>query len=296
MAITRRSLLKTIGAAGAAVGATAGRVFGLGYDRIAPQSDAVGMLYDATKCIGCKTCVVACKEANKMPAETTNGLWENPADLSWRTKNVIKLYNTAETTSFMKAQCMHCVDPACMSVCMLGAFHKGKWGVVEYNADKCIGCRYCQVACPFNIPKFEWTKATPKIVKCELCKDRLAEGKEPACTEVCPTKAVIFGKRADLLKEAKRRIREHPDRYVHKVYGETDAGGTQVLYLAAVPFEKIGLPNAGDEPLPAATVTVQRAVYRGFVAPVALYAILGGVLFRNRKKNAEQGPEVSHEG
>jgi Fe-S-cluster-containing dehydrogenase component len=290
--MSRRSLLKSIGAAGAAVAAGTRTAFAR--TRKVAASDAVGMLYDATKCIGCKTCMVACKEANGLPPETQHALWEAPVDLSGKTKNVIKLYKTAGESSYMKAQCMHCIDPACISVCMLGAFHKGKYGVVEYDPKKCIGCRYCQVACPFDIPKFEWTSALPKLVKCEMCKHRLAKGQEPACTDVCPTKAVIFGKRADLLVEAKKRLREHPDRYVPKVYGETDAGGTQVLYLAALPFEKLGLPDTGSEPLPAATETVQHAVYKGFIAPVAMYGLLGAVLFRNRRsKPAEnQGEEV----
>lgn len=288
MSFTRRSLLKQIGAAGAAVAMGTRSAFARSFVRKTAPADAVAMLYDATQCIGCKTCMVACNEANGLKPETTNALWQNPSDLSPQTKNVIKLYRTATATSYMKAQCMHCVDPACVSVCMLGAFHKGKYGVVEYDASKCIGCRYCQVACPYNVPKFEWASALPKLVKCEFCKERLAAGKEPACTEVCPTKAVKFGKRSALLAEAKERIRQNPDKYVPKVYGENDAGGTQVLYLSAVPFENLGLPDTGDEPLPAATVTVQRAIYRGFIAPIALYALLGGVLFRNRKKAQQQ--------
>jgi len=291
MELTRRSLLKSFTATTAAV-ATAGSKSAFARARKSPADDAVGMLYDATKCIGCKTCVVACKKANGMPDETPNGLWEAPVDLSGKTKNVIKLCRDGELTSYVKAQCMHCVDPACVSVCMMGALHKAAYGVVEYDVNKCIGCRYCQVACPFEVPKFEWTKAVPKIVKCEMCKHRLKEGKEPACTEVCPTKAVIFGKRSALLADAKERIKQNPEKYVPKVYGETDAGGTQVLYLSALPFEKLGLRTMGDEPIPAATETVQHAVYKGFIAPIALYALLGGVMFRNRVNKvakSEQG-------
>jgi ferredoxin len=179
---------------------------------------------------------------------------------------------------------MHCVDPACVSVCMIGALHKTKWGVVAYDKDKCIGCRYCQVACPFNVPKFEWTKAAPQIVKCELCRDRLTAGKEPACTEACPRGAVIFGKRQDLLAKAKARIAAAPSRYVPKVYGEHEAGGTQVLYLAAVPFEDLGFPSLGDQPVPELTESLQHAIYQGFIAPVALYGALAVVMYRNRKQ------------
>jgi Fe-S-cluster-containing dehydrogenase component len=191
----------------------------------------------------------------------------------------------------MKAQCMHCVDPACAAACMLGALKKREFGIVTYEADLCIGCRYCEVACPFNVPKFEWTKAAPKIVKCELCAHRLKAGLEPACTEVCPREAVIFGKRSDLLLEARRRIAAEPGRYVAKVYGETEGGGTQVLYLSAVPFEHLGLPTLSDRPAPDRARTVQRSLYHGMYAPLALYGALGLVMWRNRRRSTSEGEQ-----
>jgi formate dehydrogenase beta subunit len=283
MGITRRAALQTMLVAGAtAAGVRPARAAVLPV----PPLDAVGLLYDATLCIGCKTCTVACREANGLPPDTagsSNALYDAPVDLSARAKTVIKLYSENGTRSYVKAQCMHCVDPACAAACMLGALQKREFGIVSYDPDLCIGCRYCEVGCPFGVPKFEFAKAAPKIVKCELCKERLASGKEPACTEVCPRHAVIFGRRTELLKEAKRRIAESPGRYVPKVYGETDGGGTQVLYLSHVPFEKLGLPALGDEPAPQLARSIQHGVYRGFVAPAALYAALGVVMLRNRR-------------
>jgi Fe-S-cluster-containing dehydrogenase component len=183
---------------------------------------------------------------------------------------------------------MHCIDPGCVGACMLGALQKREYGIVTWDPDLCIGCRYCQMACPFNVPKFEWSKKAPKIVKCELCNHRLAQGKEPACSEVCPRQAVIFGKYTDLLDEAHRRLAESPDRYVPKVYGEHDLGGTQVLYLSHVPFEKLGFRFSDDKPVPETQQSVQHAVYKGFAAPLALYAVLGAVMFRNRKTNEKE--------
>ncbi len=142
------------------------------------------------------------------------------------------------------------------------------------------------MACPFNVPKFEWSKKAPKIVKCELCVHRLREGKEPACSEVCPRQAVIFGTRTALLEEAHRRLAEHPDRYVPKVYGEHELGGTQCLYLSHVPFEKLGFRFQHDEPVPEVQQTIQHGIYQGFAAPLALYAVLGAVMFRNRRQGA----------
>jgi formate dehydrogenase beta subunit len=287
MSTDRRAFFKNIAAAATltAIPATA-----LARTKKAAPSDAVGLLYDTTKCIGCKACVVACKEANKMSADVDGygeGLYDAPEGLNEYTKNVIQLYKGGDEQSFVKKQCMHCVDPACVGACMLGALKKGKFGIVSYDVSKCVGCRYCETVCPFNVPKFQWTKVAPRIVKCELCKDRLAEGKEPACTEVCPRKAVIFGNYADLLDEAHRRLKATPGTYVPKVYGEHELGGTQVLYLSHVEFEKLGFRFSQDESVPHLQQTVSHGIYKGFAGPVALYALLGAVMFRNRK-NAEK--------
>ena len=283
MRTDRRSLLKGLVAA-TAVSATPA----LARPRKTAAADAVGLLYDATKCIGCKTCVVVCKEEAGLPADTrANRIYDAPDGLNEYTKNVIQLYKGDGEYSYVKKQCMHCIDPACVGACMLGALKKGDYGVVSYNADTCIGCRYCEVACPFNVPKFEWTKSTPKIVKCELCKERLAKGLQPACTTVCPAKAVIFGKRAELLKEAHDRIEKHPKQYYPKVYGEEELGGTQVLYLSHVPFEKLGFRFDDKRAVPDVQQSIQHGVYQGFAAPIALYAVLGAVIFRNRKHSDE---------
>jgi Fe-S-cluster-containing dehydrogenase component len=286
MGITRRAALKTMIAGGAAVaGAAVAPARASAAVLPAPPADAVGLLYDATLCIGCKACVVACQDANGLPRDPTgiDAKYDAPVALSARAKNVIKLYAGEEGQSFMKAQCMHCVDPACVNACMIGALTKGPKGIVGYNVDYCVGCRYCEIACPFNVPKFEWTKAAPQIVKCELCRHRLAEGKEPACTEVCPRHAVIYGKRSDLLQEAKRRIAAEPDKYVQRVYGETEGGGTQCLYISHVPFDKLGLPTLSERPAPELARSIQHTVYKGFIAPVVLYGALGLVMLRNRR-------------
>ena len=281
MGITRRAALCGLLTAGAtAAGATRTSAAVLPQ----PPADAVGLLYDTTLCIGCKACVVACQDANGLPRDPTgiDARYDAPVDLSYRAKNVIKLYHDGDRRSFVKVQCMHCVDPACVAACMLGALKKREFGIVTYDVDYCVGCRYCEIACPYGVPKFEWASNTPRIVKCELCNHRLAKGQEPACTEVCPRHAVIFGKRVDLLKEAKRRIAENPGRYVPKIFGETDGGGTQVLYLSHVPFDKLGFPALGDDPAPTLALTVQHGVYQGFVAPLALYGVLGMIAYRNR--------------
>jgi len=300
MGISRRAALKGILVAGstAIVGPPQAEAASV---RL-PQADAVGLLYDATKCIGCKACVVACTEANGLEPDTasTNGMYQEPIALNEHTKNIIKLYyrddaasggTTRVEQSFMKQQCMHCVDPACVNACMLGALHKAEFGIVAYDPDLCIGCRYCQVACPFNIPKYEWSRAIGRIVKCELCRHRLANNQIPACAEVCPRGAVIYGTRADLLEDAKRRIAANPTLYVNKVYGEHDAGGTQCLYLSHVEFEKLGLPDIGDDSVPAPQRNLQHALYRHFAAPVALYGALAAVMFRNRRKGEDDAPK-----
>ena len=288
----RRSFLKGMACAGASAAAAAVPLAARASEKPQAPDDALGMLYDSTKCIGCKTCVVACHEANGLEPDTrANPLYDMPLDNNDRTKNIIKLYQDENQRSYMKKQCMHCIDPGCVGACMIGSLQKREYGIVTWDPNRCIGCRYCQVACTYSIPRFEWESAAPKIIKCELCTHRIAEGGGPACCEVCPRQAVIFGKHKDLLAEARRRLAEQPERYVPKIFGEHDGGGTQVLYLSHVEFEKLGLPVLGDEGTGSLNRTVQHGVYQGFIAPAALYAVLGGVMLRNRQANKKQGGE-----
>ena len=261
--------------------------------RARPQApaDAIGLLYDATRCVGCKACVVRCKEVGHLPADVDgygDGLYDAPESLNESTRNVIQLYKGDDETSYVKKQCMHCIDPACVNACMMGALQKRAFGAVTWENNRCIGCRYCQIACPFGVPQFQWSKTSPRIVKCDLCADRLLEGKQPGCVEACPRGAVISGPRNTLLAEAHRRIDANRDRYVPKVYGERELGGTQVLYLSHVPFEKLGFRFSDEKSVPQMQQTVQHGVYKGFVAPLALYGLLGAVTFRNRKKGGEE--------
>jgi Fe-S-cluster-containing dehydrogenase component len=301
MTLDRRSLLTGAAATAAAAAASTVSRPAEAAVKTAP-ADAVGLLYDTTLCIGCKTCVVACREANDKKPDTSNsnGLWDAPLDLNGQTKNIIKLYKDPDSPqrSYFKAQCMHCIDPACVGACMIGALQKREMGIVTYKQEYCSGCRYCQVACPFEIPKFEWSSKAPLMVKCELCNHRLAEGKLPGCVEVCPRQAVIYGKRDVLLADAKKRIADHPDRYrgykdgdPPRVFGETEGGGTQCLVLSHLPQEKLGLPALEETSQANATRAIQHGVYQGFVAPLALYAVLGAVVFRNKKAQDKDGKD-----
>jgi formate dehydrogenase iron-sulfur subunit len=191
---------------------------------------STAILNDITRCVNCKSCSIACSEANGNPREPGDKL----SAFHFTIVEQVGGYN-------VKRQCMHCVDPACASVCPVGALHKSPEGPVVYDEEKCIGCRYCMLGCPFDVPKYEWHSTRPFVKKCEMCRDtRLAQGKQPACTAACPTGATVFGERDELIREAYRRIEENPDRYYHKVFGITEVGGTSVLYLSPVPFEALG--------------------------------------------------------
>ena len=291
MTMDRRTLLKGAAAVGAGAAVSAATSVEASTARPVAPPDAVGMLYDATRCIGCRACVTACKTANNLPGN----LYDPPNDLNGDTKNIIKLYEGDGEKSYMKQQCMHCIDPGCVNACMIGAFKKREYGIVTWDPDRCIGCRYCQVACPYNIPKFEWNTAFPLIVKCELCNHMLARGEEPGCCQACPKEAVIFGTYEELLADARQRIAEYPERYYPagdpQIFGDTEGGGTQVLYLADVSFQKLGLPELGDEGVAAQARNIQHGIYKGFIAPVALYGILGAVLWRNRRSAKKEGSD-----
>jgi Fe-S-cluster-containing dehydrogenase component len=279
-------------------------------------ADAVGMLYDSTLCIGCKACVAACKQANDLPPvfSTDEHMWDTSLDTSAYTFNVIKVYTDgdaktkdAETNgyAFMKFSCLHCVDPSCVSACPVSAMTKNpETGIVGYDPDACIGCRYCVAACPFGMPKFQYDKALPKIAKCELCRHRMKDGHYAACAEVCPTGATLYGKVKDLRAEAARRLALKPgtatkfprgnisggpdwsypgkaNHYVDYVYGEKELGGTQMIKLAGVPFEKLGQPTLPERSYAANSETLQHTLYGGLIMPLAFLGVLGFFAKRN---------------
>lgn len=188
------------------------------------------ILTDLTMCIGCEACMMACKEVNGLPDEPSD-------ELSATTWTIVERREGLN----IRRHCMHCLDPACVSVCPVGALQKTDVGPVIYEEQRCIGCRYCMVACPFGIPKYEWDDPTPRVQKCIMCfRRRVSRGLAPACTSACPTGATLFGDRDELIHTAERRIAEAPERYIDRVYGRGEAGGTSVLYLSSVPFEELG--------------------------------------------------------
>jgi formate dehydrogenase iron-sulfur subunit len=219
-----------------------------------------GVLVDLTKCIGCRGCQVACKQWNGLDADSTTceGSYENPQSLKWNTYTKIRFVEGEENNKFfwgfIKMQCMHCKHPACVSACPVGSLKKSPEGPVTYDKGKCIGCRYCMVACPFNVPTFEWNKAFPLIRKCTFCVDRVSEGKTPSCVKTCPSNALKFGDYDVILKEAEDRINNNPDKYINYVYGKNEVGGTSWLYISGVSFDKLGFKvGLTTEPLPSLT-------------------------------------------
>jgi len=184
---------------------------------------------------------------------------------------------------------MHCEQPACLSACIVGAFTKNESGAVIWDEDKCIGCRYCMVACPFQIPAYEYSKALEaKVVKCDWCQDRLAKNQLPACVDICPVEALIFGKRSDLVHLAHDKINSNPEKYIDHVYGENEVGGTSWMYLAGKDFHKLDFPVLESDPAPGVSEAIQHGIFAYFVPPVALYALLGGVMWITRQKTTEE--------
>jgi Fe-S-cluster-containing dehydrogenase component len=299
---SRRAFFKAAGLAGAGLVTAATPVSASSEQLLG--NNPLGMLYDATRCVGCKACMVACKRVNARSGGLAfesapfdqDGLWDAPTDLDGNTRTLIKLYKDAKGWSYIKYSCMHCQKPSCVSVCPVKAMTKDpETGIVDYSKDACIGCRYCQVACPFNIPKFQWDRTLPQIVKCDLCRNTNLKDKGiPACAETCPAGAILFGKRKELLAEAHARLKQHPNRYVPKVYGEHDIGGTNHLYLAGLPFDRLGLPALPSEAPASISEHIQHTIYRGFVAPIALYTSLCFIAVRNlKKREATHRPEAA---
>jgi formate dehydrogenase iron-sulfur subunit len=204
---------------------------------------SVGLLFDATQCIGCGACSAACKEQNDLPLP----IEPVQSAYTWTTVETIE-------ETHVRRLCMHCLEPTCVSVCPVAALRKTPEGPVIYDAERCIGCRYCIMACPFGVPKYQWDRAIPIVGKCILCSDRIRKGQQTACASVCPTGATKYGERQALIQEAQERIGSQPDRYVDHVYGLEEAGGTSVLMLSGIPFDRLGMrTNLPRQPLPMLT-------------------------------------------
>lgn len=308
MSGNRRSFLK--GMAGAGALAIVGSQRQARASGGAAAADPLGVLVDCTLCVGCRSCEKACNAANtelpRRPAEVfeDQGVFERKRRMDATAYTVVNRYQHPDDpgrSTYAKAQCMHCLAPACVSACIVGALSKESTGPVLYDASKCIGCRYCMVACPFQVPAYEYDNAmTPKVKKCELCfQRRLSNGELPACVQACPMQVMTFGKRTELLRFAREKLREHPARYVPHVYGENELGGTAWMYLSDLPFETIGLPKFGYHPAPGYTEPIQHAIFKWFIPPLALYGTLGGVmwLLKSRRERDEAAPdkEGTHE-
>jgi len=280
----------------------------------APSSPIRTTLIDITNCIGCRACQVACKQWNEREGEETELLpdlgFQNPATLSAKTYTLISVHQLRDEKapgglreSFVMRRCLHCLQPACVSACPTTALFRQSDGPVVYDSDKCIGCRYCMLACPWDVPTAEWNSLKPEIQKCTHCADRTSQPLPkarngfpltvletqrfqetmpvPACVKACPADALRYGEREEMLAEARRRIASRPGRYVDRIYGEKEAGGTSVVYLSGVPFEKLGFPEVGDKPFPAFSKMALAAV-PGAVMVVGATLAAAYAFFRKR--------------
>ena len=243
MKLTRRCLFKLGGVAGAA--AVVGRPRAAEAVAVAHAVSTPAVLVDTTRCVGCRACEAACAEANTLDGPARAG---DRAVLNTRRTTDEKTYTVVNRVSqqparFVKTQCMHCVEPGCASACPAKALEKTAAGPVIYNEERCLGCRYCMLACPFDVPKYQYNDPAPYVKKCEFCAERQARGEMPACTSVCPSGALTFGKRDELILEARHRVYGEGSKYVPHIYGENEAGGTSWLYITDIELEKLGLPT-----------------------------------------------------
>jgi formate dehydrogenase iron-sulfur subunit len=260
----------------------------------------VAKLIDISKCIGCKACQVACMQWNDLRDDigTQTGIYENPADLtdqSWTLMRFAEVPRDDGNLEWLirKDGCMHCEDPGCLKACPApGAIVKYSNGIVDFISENCIGCGYCIAGCPFNVPRI--SKRDNKAYKCTLCSDRVAVGLEPACVKTCPTGAIQFGAKEDMLARAAKRVGDLKERGFTNagLYDPQGVGGTHVMYVlqhADKPELYSGLPSNP-------TVSPMVRVWKGVTKPllsiglglVALGAFLHYVT-RGPKETDEKG-------
>lgn len=254
------------------------------------NTKSYGVLVDIPKCIGCESCTVACKLYNELKwdpkqqnktardraQEPNKGLWAD----DWTSINLYEPKKNGESVwRFVKTQCMHCEEPACASACFSKAFQKLPQGPVIYDQSLCVGCRYCMLACPFDVLKYEWEKAIPGVRKCQMCAARVANNETPACASVCPTGALTFGEREELLAEAKKRIKENG--YIDHVFGEKEVGGTGWLYISDVEFDQMRFrTDVTTRPMPSYSEGYMKLTP---IIGISWAAILAGLYVYNNK-------------
>jgi formate dehydrogenase iron-sulfur subunit len=257
----------------------------------------VGCLADTTLCIGCRKCEEACNRRNKLPRpdlpftdRTVFRKERRPVDQAFTVVNEYAGDPSPDQTwakqTYVKIQCLHCLTPSCVSACIVGAMIKAKDGSIVYNPKICLGCRYCMVACPFQIPAYEYdVTLDPRVRKCEFCADfAKGTGADPACAAACPTESLVFGQRRTLLTLAKDRIQKRPDRYLDHIYGESEVGGTSWLYLTGRPQTEVGLIDLPGNAPAKTTESIQHGIFKYGLIPISIYGLLGGVMWLNQRR------------
>lgn len=244
-----------------------------------------GFLIDASRCIDCRACLVACSVENNVSMSNTR-IWIKDTGL---------MGSFPEIEHFTAPyHCMHCEDPSCVSACTVGALQQNKDGIVVYDHEACIGCRYCMYACPFEVPHFEWDQRLALIAKCDMCEERLEEGQdEPACAATCPTDAIQFGLRTDMLKMAHERIANEPDRYIDHVFGEHENGGTSTFYLSPVSYDKLDFPTIETTESPAEYNRMATEKGTPIIATTAAVSMTAFYLALEKKEKAHASDEES---
>ena len=265
-------------------------------------ADPYGMLCDTTICIGCRKCEFACNRQHHLSDRTLENfedfsVFEDARRMTADAYTVVNRYPNPKDESkpiYVKVQCMHCLDPACVSACLVRALTLSESGAVVYDPHKCMGCRYCMVACPFQVPAYEYENPlTPRVMKCTLCHDKIEEsGGIPACAEMCPPNALMYGKRSELLAYARERIANDPDTYIDHIYGEHEAGGTSWMYLASKDFTELGLLDISEDPAPALTEAIQHGIFKFGIPPLMLYGLLGAAMYSYRERKSKSAEEV----
>jgi Fe-S-cluster-containing dehydrogenase component len=247
MGVSRRKFLGWMaGGVGCTSAAICGRASAATNHAFPGYPGSFAVLHDLSRCIGCRQCEAVCQKVNELPMPERPFDDLSILDGHRRTESgvytVVNRFENDAGPVYVKNQCNHCLEPACASACFVKAFAKDETGAVTYNADVCVGCRYCMVACPFNIPTYEYSSAfTPRVQKCTLCHPRVEKGLLPGCVESCPKEALNFGPREQMIKIARERIGKYPGHYVDHIYGESEMGGTSWLYISHVPFAQAGM-------------------------------------------------------